>query len=64
MPKMKTVKAIQARVKVTAKGKLKRGRPGKRHILTKKSSKRKHQLETPAFVHEAIAAKYKRLIGA
>jgi large subunit ribosomal protein L35 len=64
MPKMKTVKAIQARFKVTANGKLKRGRAGKRHILTKKSSKRKHHLETPAFVFKAMADKYKRLIGA
>lgn len=63
MPKMKTVKAIKARFKVTANGKLKRSRAGKRHILTKKSSKRKHHLGTPAFVHEAIAAKYKILMG-
>lgn len=63
MTKMKTVKAIKARFKVTATGKLKRQRPGKRHILTKKSSKRKHHLETPAFVAPAQAAMYKRLIG-
>lgn len=62
--KMKPVKAIKARFKVTATGKLKRGRPGKRHILTKKSSKRKHHLETPAFVAPKLAATYKRLIGA
>ena len=64
MPKMKTVKAIKARFKVTASGKLKRSRPGKRHILTKKSSKRKHHLETPAFVHPTKAETYKELIGA
>lgn len=63
MTKMKTVKAIKARFRVTAKGKLKRSRPGRRHLLTKKSSKRKHRLETPAFVHPTQAATYKKLIG-
>ena len=64
MTKMKTVKAIKARFKVTATGKLKRSRPGKRHILTKKSSKRKHHLETPAFVSKGQLAMYKKLMGA
>ena len=62
MTKMKTVKAIKARFRVTATGKLKRTRPGKRHILTKKSSKRKHHLETPAFVCKAKTATYKELM--
>ncbi len=44
VPKMKTKKAVAARFKVTATGKLKRARPGKRHILNKKSPKRKRQL--------------------
>ena len=34
--KMKTKKALVGRFRVTATGKLKRARPGKRHILTKK----------------------------
>ena len=63
MPKNKTVKAMVARFKLTASGKLKRSRAGKRHILTKKSSKRKHHLETPALVAPAKAATYKRLMG-
>jgi len=63
MPKMKTVKAIKARFRVTATGKLKRSRAGKRHILTKKSSKRKHHLETPAYVSDTQVAMYKKLMG-
>ena len=63
MTKMKTVKAVKARFRVTATGKLKRGRPGKRHILTKKSSKRKHHLEKSAYVSETQTAMYKRLMG-
>jgi large subunit ribosomal protein L35 len=61
--KMKTVKAIRARFKVTATGKLKRRRPGKRHILGKKSSKRKHHLETPAFVSPGQVKMFKTLMG-
>jgi large subunit ribosomal protein L35 len=63
VPKMKTVKALHAKFRVTAKGKLKRGRPGRRHILTKKSSNKKRQLQRPAYVSPTQAATYKRLMG-
>lgn len=62
MPKMKTKKAVAARFKVTATGKLKHSQPGKRHILTKKTSKRKRQLSRPAVLFEALAKTYKRLM--
>lgn len=64
MPKMKTRKAMKARFKVTGTGKLKRTRPGKRHILTKKSSKRKRSLGKPRLVDEGQLKMYKRMIGA
>ncbi|MGH8403565.1 MAG: 50S ribosomal protein L35, partial [Gammaproteobacteria bacterium] len=41
MPKLKTNRAAAKRFRVTASGKYKRGNSHKRHILTKKSSKRK-----------------------
>lgn len=63
VPKMKTHKASKARFKVTGTGKLKRQHPGRRHILTKKTSKRKRQLARPALVDESILKTYKRLIG-
>lgn len=63
MPKMKTRKAVKARFKLTAKGKLVRQRPGKRHILTKKSSKRKRKLSGPALVSKGQTKMYKRLMG-
>lgn len=63
MPKMKTHKAAKARFKVTGTGKLKRNRPGRRHILTKKSPKRKRQLARPGLVDEGMLKTYKRLIG-
>lgn len=60
---MKTHKASKARFKVTGTGKLKRQRPGRRHILTKKTSKRKRQLARPGLVDDSIVKTYKRLIG-
>lgn len=62
MPKMKTKKAIAARYRVTANGKLKVSRPGKRHILTKKTSKRKRQLSRPALLSDCLLKTYKRLM--
>ena len=62
MPKMKTKKAVAARFKVTATGKLKHSQPGKRHILTKKTSKRKRQLGLRTILGEALTRTYKRLM--
>lgn len=64
MPKMKTRKAVKARFKVTGRGKLKRTRPGRRHILTKKSSKRKRSLGKSRLVDQGQVKMYKRMIGA
>lgn len=63
MPKMKTRKAVSAKFKVTGTGKLLRRRPGRRHLLTNKSSKRKRHLGRPALVFEAQADTYRRLMG-
>jgi large subunit ribosomal protein L35 len=63
VPKMKTKKAVAARFKVTGTGKLLRRRPGKRHILTKKTSKRKRQLGKDALVDGGQLKMYKRLMG-
>jgi large subunit ribosomal protein L35 len=62
VPKMKTHKAVASRFKVTASGQLKRNKPGKRHILTKKTPKRKRQLSKPALVDEGHLKVYKRLM--
>lgn len=62
MPKMKTHKAVAARFRVTATGKLKRSRPGKRHKLTNKTPKRKRQLRCPAIVSVTQEKTYKRLM--
>jgi large subunit ribosomal protein L35 len=63
MPKMKTKKAVAARFKLTGGGKLRRFKSGRRHILTKKSSKRKRHLAKPALVDKTILKTYKRLMN-
>ncbi|HEX7047518.1 MAG TPA: 50S ribosomal protein L35 [Gammaproteobacteria bacterium] len=49
MPKMKSNRGAAKRFRATAKG-FKRGQSHKRHILTKKSAKRKRQLGEPSMV--------------
>jgi large subunit ribosomal protein L35 len=44
MPKMKTKKAAAKRFRVSGSGAIVRSQANKRHILTKKSSKRKRNL--------------------
>ncbi len=60
---MKTRKAVKARFKVTATGKLKRTRPGRRHILTKKSAKRKRSLAKARYVDDGQVKMYRDMIG-
>jgi large subunit ribosomal protein L35 len=64
MPKMKSNRAAAKRFKVTATGKLKRSKSYKRHILTKKSSKRKRHLGTATLVSKPETKKMLRLIQA
>lgn len=53
MPKLKTHKGAAKRFRFTASGKIKRGHSHARHILTKKSAKRKRRLDIDTFVSEA-----------
>ncbi|HXZ91262.1 MAG TPA: 50S ribosomal protein L35 [Burkholderiales bacterium] len=50
MPKMKTKKSAAKRFKVRSSGTIKRSHAFMRHILTKKSTKRKRQLRGTASV--------------
>ena len=50
MPKMKSHKGARKRFSVTGKGKVRRLKAYKSHILTKKTSKRKRSLRRPAIV--------------
>ena len=62
MPKMKSNGGAKKRFKVTGSGKLKRKKAGKRHILTKKRSKRKRKLGQATLVDKADEKAVKRMI--
>ena len=51
MPKMKTKSGAKKRFKVSASGRIKRGSAFRRHILTKKSTKRKRHLRGATAMH-------------
>jgi large subunit ribosomal protein L35 len=50
MPKLKTHKGAAKRFRLTATGKVKRGHSHARHILTKKTNKRKRLLDIDGLV--------------
>lgn len=62
MPKMKTHRGAAKRFSLTKSGKVKRAKAFKRHILTKKPTKRTRNLRKTAYVSEAEAKVVKRLI--
>ena len=62
MPKMKTNSSAKKRFKVTGSGKVKRNKAFKRHILTKKSNKRKNRLGQAGLVSAADTHTIKRLL--
>lgn len=51
MPKAKTKSGAKKRFLVTGSGKIKRKKAFKRHILTKKATKRKRALTASGLVH-------------
>lgn len=63
MPKLKTRRAVAKRFKVTSKGKLKRAHAFAKHILTKKSAKRKRNLRKPDLVNKADESRMKKMLG-
>lgn len=62
MPKMKTLKSAKKRYHVTATGKIKFKKQGLRHILTKKSRKRKRNLRHPGILSAAEVKRAKVLL--
>lgn len=63
MPKMKTHKGTQKRVKVTGKGKYVTKKSGSSHILTKKTNKKKREMRKDMVVEPGKAKKIDRLLG-
>ena len=62
MPKLKTVKGVKERLKVTGTGKLMGFRAGKRHLLSGERAKIKRQLRRPQILSPVDARKIKSLI--
>ncbi len=62
MPKLKTKKGAKKRFKLTATGKVKRKKSGKRHILTKKTRKRKRALRKDTTVDKTFEKKVRNLL--
>ena len=63
MPKMKTNSSAKKRFKVTGSGKINRAKAFKRHILTKKSKKRKRNLTHAGLVHTSDMNNAKKLLA-
>ena len=62
MPKIKTNPGAAKRFKRTASGSFKRNKSHRRHILTKKSTKRKRHLRAPNMLHAADVRAARRMI--
>ena len=63
MPKQKNNSAAKKRFVVLKSGKIKRAKQNKRHILTKKETKRKRGLRQTAYVSPTQEKTIKKLVG-
>jgi large subunit ribosomal protein L35 len=63
MPKLKTNKALSKRIKVTGSGKLMHLRPGRGHLLSKKSESRKRQFTLDHSLEGKIVKTAKKMLG-
>ncbi|MDH5181292.1 MAG: 50S ribosomal protein L35 [Gammaproteobacteria bacterium] len=62
MPKIKTHRGAAKRFKRSGSGGFKRAQSHRRHILTKKSTKRKRHLRSPSQVHESDVRSVNRML--
>ncbi|HUU49455.1 MAG TPA: 50S ribosomal protein L35 [Nitrospinota bacterium] len=62
MPKIKTNRGAAKRFKVTSSGKVKRKKAYTRHILTKKTTKRKRGLRKADLVSKEDSSRIKKMI--
>ena len=63
MPKQKTHKGLAKRVKISAKGKVKRKKAGAGHLMSSKNAKRRRRIGNPAVVKTATAETMKIMLG-
>ena len=62
MPKIKTSRAAAKRFKTTGTGKVVRSKAYKRHILTKKSQKRKRNLRKATIMDQTNVKNMKKIL--
>ena len=62
MPKLKTLKSAQKRIRITKTGKAKYARATRGHLLTSKRSKRKRHLGRPGYLPEGERKKMQRIL--
>jgi large subunit ribosomal protein L35 len=62
MPKLKTHRGAAKRFRLTATGKVKRGHSHARHLLTKKTAKRKRTLDQDTYVHATDEERVKAML--
>ncbi len=62
MPKLKTNRGAAKRFKVTGSGKIKRNNSHRRHILTKKTTKRKREMRHSGLVSDADLGSVRKLL--
>jgi len=62
MPKIKTHRGLAKRVKITAKGKVKRAKAFHSHLLSSKTPKMKRRLSKSDTVHPADLKRIKALL--
>ncbi|MBF0255291.1 MAG: 50S ribosomal protein L35 [Gammaproteobacteria bacterium] len=62
MPKIKTNRGAAKRFKVKSSGAVKSNQSHRRHILTKKSTKRKRHLRSPNHLHTSDAKVARRMM--
>ena len=63
MPKMKSNRAASKRFRLTGSGKVRRSKAYARHILTKKSTKRKRKLRKSGLIASSDEKRIKVLIS-
>ncbi|MCA8837432.1 MAG: 50S ribosomal protein L35 [Gammaproteobacteria bacterium] len=63
MPKLKSHRGASKRFRIKSSGAAVRAQSHRRHILTKKSTKRKRHLRSPAQIHDADTASVRRLLS-
>lgn len=62
MPKMKTKRGAAKRFRISARGKVKRSKAFKRHILTSKTTKRKRHLDMEGLVSKSDSRRVRDML--